>query len=155
MEALKSYLFTAMLASLASTILIRITDPRHRSYLRYIAGLALLLLISSPLTSLGAELGAALSDVEFSGSDKTEDDKKEFLGEMGRTMSVQIGDLIAKEFSLSRERVTVKLTLDLSDVSAIAIYRVDVSISGNCDADAIDRYLTESLNCEVTVIAVP
>ena len=100
-------------------------------------------------------MGAALSDVEFSGSDKTEDDKKEFLGEMGRTMSVQIGDLIAKEFRLSRERVTVKLTLDLSDVSAIAIYRVDVSISGNCDADAIDRYLTESLNCEVTVIAVP
>ena len=157
MEALKSYLVTAMLASLASSIVIRISDPRHRSYIRYIAGLALLVLLAVPLTSIARDLTDSLSDIDP--PSETQDiagNNREFVGELGRTMSGQIGDLIASRFQLPRETISVKLTLDLSDLSAISIYRIDVTVSGTvCDVEAIDRYLSDSLNCEVSVIRIP
>ena len=154
MEALKSYLLTAMLASLASSLLIRISDPRHKSYLRYVAGLALLLLLVAPLTTLAQDLGNVLSDsLPPAATEGEENEPQAYIGEIGRTMSRQIGDLIAKQFELPRDAISVKLTLDLSDLSAIAIYRVDVTVSdASCDVDAIDRYLTDALGCEVSVI---
>lgn len=157
MEALKSYLVTAMLASIASSAVIRISDPRHRSYIRYISGLALLLLLAAPLTSVAKELADSLSDIETPAvTEDSYEDNHAFVGELGRTMSVQIGDLVASRFHLPRESIAVKLTLDLSDLSAISIYQVDVMITGiECDMEAIDRYLTDSLNCEVDVIRVP
>lgn len=153
MEALKSYLLTAMLASLAASLLIRISDPRQRNYIRYIAGLTLLLLLAAPLTSLAGELAEGLEESDQSPeSDHEADDKEAFIGEMGRTMSREIGDLVATRFALPRESVSVKLTLDLTDLSAIAIYRIDVTVRAECDRAAIERYLSESLNCEVSVL---
>ena len=154
MEALKSYLLIAMLASLASSLLIRISDPRHKSYLRYIAGLALLLLVVTPLTTLAQDFGNVLSDsLPPTATEEEENEPQAYIGEIGRTMSSQIGDLVAKQFELPRDAISVKLTLDLSDLSAIEIYRIDVTVSNaNCDVDIIDRYLTDTLGCEVSVI---
>ena len=56
MEALKGYLYTAMLAALASSVIVRISDPRHRKYIRFGAGLCLLLSLTSPLVHLTQEL---------------------------------------------------------------------------------------------------
>ncbi len=155
MEALKSYLFTAMLASLAASLLIRITDVRHRSYIRYIAGLALLLLLTVPLMSLVQTLGEELHEIDLAPeTDHSGDGKEEFIGNLGQTMSRQIGDLVATQFQIPREAISVKLTLDLADLSAISIYRIDVTVKADCDVESIDRFLTDSLHCDVTVIGI-
>ncbi|MBO5778122.1 MAG: hypothetical protein J6R82_00995 [Clostridia bacterium] len=155
MEALKSYLLTAMLASLAASLLIRITDARHRSYIRYIAGLALLLLLTMPLLSLVQTLGEEFNDIDFTPEiENATDGREEFIGNLGQTMSRQIGDLVATQFRIPREAISVKLTLDLADLSAISIYRIDVTVKAHCDVAAVDRYLTDSLHCDVTVIGV-
>lgn len=151
MEALKSYLLTAMLASLASSLLIRISDPRYRTYLRYVAGLALLLLLTVPLTNLAGDLSDSLSEMDATEEVQEENAEDQLVGEIGRTMSAQIGDLTARRFGLSRGAVSVKLTLDLTDLSAIAIYRVDLTVRAVCDANEIENYLSESLDCPVTV----
>ena len=151
MEALKSYLLTAMLASLASSLLIRISDPRYRTYLRYVAGLALLLLLTVPLTNLAGDLSDSLSEMDAAEEVQEENAEDQLVGEIGRTMSGQIGDLTARRFGLSRGAVSVKLTLDLTDLSAIAIYRVDLTVRAVCDANEIENYLSESLDCPVTV----
>ncbi|MGM9648285.1 MAG: hypothetical protein ACI3YH_09155 [Eubacteriales bacterium] len=151
MEALKSYLLTAMLASLASSLLIRISDPRYRTYLRYVAGLALLLLLTVPLTNLAGDLSDSLSEMDATEEVQEENAEDQLVGEIGRTMSAQIGDLTARRFGLSRGAVSVKLTLDLTDLSAIAIYRVDLTVRAVCDANEIKNYLSESLDCPVTV----
>lgn len=151
MEALKSYLLTAMLASLASSLLIRISDPRYRTYLRYVAGLALLLLLTVPLTNLAGDLSDSLSEMDAAEEVQEENAEEQLIGEIGRTMSGQIGDLTARRFGLSRGAVSVKLTLDLTDLSAIAIYRVDLTVRAVCDANEIENYLSESLDCPVTV----
>ena len=151
MEALKSYLLTAMLASLASSLLIRISDPRHRTYVRYVAGLALLLLLTVPLTSLAGEFADGLSDTDVSIQETELAAQEAVIGQIGQKMSAQIGDLVAQKFALSRETVSVKLTLDLTDLSAISVYRVDVTVNAACDAKEIEAYLSESLACPVTV----
>lgn len=148
MEAFKSYLLTAMIAALVSSLAIRITDPRHRSYIRYIAGLILLLLLSSPLVSLAGEFGEVL-DQEAPAAAETQEDA--FISEMGKTMSSQIGDLVSVRYQIPRESISVKLTLDLADLSAIEFSRVDLVIRAPCNADAIEQYLAESLNCVVEV----
>ncbi|MBQ8382466.1 MAG: hypothetical protein IJX47_04585 [Clostridia bacterium] len=151
MEALKSYLLTAMLASLAASLLLRLSDHRYRAYIRYVAGLALLLLLTVPLTSLAADLAEELSETDVIEEEQEQSTREEAVGEIGRTMSRQIGDMIAQRFALPRESISVKLTLDLTDLSAISIYRVDLTIRMACDAREIESYLSESLDCPVTV----
>ncbi len=155
MEALKSYLLTAMLASLAASLLIRITDEVYRKYVRLIAGLALLLLLVKPLFTLADAVTDGLNDWERL-PEATDDGGEQgaFIGEMGRTMSREVGDLIARRFGLSRDTVSVKLTLDLSDLSAISIYRIEVTVTSDCDADLIREYLEESFDCSAEVVAV-
>lgn len=154
MEALKSYLLTAMLASLVASLILRISDSRYRAYLRYVAGLALLVLLTVPLTSLAEELAEELSALESYQQEQESEPQEEIMGEIGRTMSQQIGDLVAHRYGLSRESVAVKLTLDLSDLSAITIYQVDLTIRSECNAGEIQRYLSESLDCPVAVTIV-
>ena len=155
MEALKSYLLTGMLASLASSLLIRISDTRYRGYIRFVAGLAVLLVLTVPLASLAEELGTAISDIDFTvPSEELTENKEEVIGQLGRTMSRQIGDWVAERFSLSRESISVKLTLDLADLSAISIYSIEVTVLAECDEKKIEQYLSEALQCEgkITVI---
>lgn len=155
MEALKSYLLTAMLASLAASLLIRITDEGYRKYVRLIAGLALLLLLVKPLFTLADAVTDGLTDLERL-PESTDDGGEQgaFIGEMGRTMSREVGDLIAKRFGLLRDTVSVKLTLDLSDLSAISIYRIEVTVTSDCDTEQIRKYLEESFDCSAEVVAL-
>ena len=148
MEALKSYLYTAMLAALVSSIVIRLCDPRHRKYVRFGAGLCLLLALTAPLLSLTDEL------TSFSIESPTiskELGENTLPGTIGQEMSVQIGDLTANRFSIPREKIRVKLTLDLSDLSAITLVRVDMVIAAVCDTEAIKTYLSDALGCPITV----
>ncbi len=153
MEALKSYLLTAMAASVAASALLRITDQRYRAYLRYVAGLCLLLVLIHPLFGLAGKLSGALSDLDGVTQPEVTAEQTA-LGEIGREMSRQIGDLIARRFSLPREAISVKLTLDLTDLSAIAIHRVELTVLTPCDANAIRLYLESSLDCEAAVTQV-
>lgn len=148
MEALKSYLYTAMLAALVSSVVIRITDPRHRKYIRFGAGLCLLLLLSAPLAALLKET-VEIADAPPTVTESV--DEHLWMGEIGREMSDQIGDLTATRFSIHRECIRVKLTLDLADLSAISLVRVDLTVLSSCDAKAIESYLSDALGCPVTV----
>lgn len=148
MEALKSYLYTAMLAALASSIVIRITDPRHRKYIRFGAGLCLLLLLTAPLAELTKE---TMEIADAPPTITAPADENLWMGEIGREMSDQIGDLTASRFSIDREHIRVKLTLDLADLTAISLVQVDLTITAPCDKKAIETYLSNALGCPVTV----
>ena len=151
MEALKSYLYVAMLAALVSSIVIRISEPRYRKYIRFGAGLCLLLAVTAPLISLSDEL---VDFAEESSITAPTQEADRLMGEIGRGMSIQIGDLVAHQFAIPRERIRVKLTLDLADLTAIAIVRVDLTISGECDAEAIEAYLSSALGCPAQVAVI-
>lgn len=151
MDAFKSYLLTAMLASLAASLLIRISDHRFRSYLRYVAGLALLLLLTMPLTSLAEDLQSSLSEIGSYQEESVSSSQKESIDQIGGTMSTKIGDMVAVRYKIPRDAISVKLTLDLSDLSAISIYRLDLTVRVFCNSEEIQRYLSESLSCPVSV----
>ena len=151
MEALKSYLYTAMLAALVSAVIIRISEPRFRKYIRFGAGLCLLLALTAPLISLSDELMDLADTPSFTTSSNEEDP---LMGEIGQEMSRQIGDLVANRFFVAREKVRVKLTLDVTDWSAISLVRIDLTIVGDCNIDEIEAYLSEALGCPVEVTMI-
>lgn len=151
MEALKEYLVTAMVAALVSSLFLRVTDARYRGWIRYIAGLALLLMLAAPLVGLADELANSLADSNEYQETEGQAAEKQVVEEIGKTMSRQIGDTVAGQFHLPRERIRVKLTLDLSDLSAIALYSVDLTIAAECAPEEIEAYLSVALGCPVTV----
>ena len=148
MEALKSYLYIAMLAALVSAIIIRVSEPRYRKYIRFGAGLCLLLTLTAPLINLSDELKEF---VETPASITSVEEENLLIGEIGREMSKQIGDLVAKQFAIPREKIRVKLTLDITDLSAISLVRIDLKVCCRCDTMSIESYLSGALGCPVQV----
>lgn len=148
MEALKSYLYVSMLAALVSSVILRISDPRYRRYIRFGAGLCLLLMLTAPMISLTSQLTEITIDAPSVSEDTKED---QLMESIGQEMCKQIGDLVASRYGIPRSNIQVKLTLDLADLSAISMVRVDLTITSACDVKAIEEYLSVSLGCPVTV----
>ena len=151
MEALKGYLVSAMVAALVSSLFLRVTDARYRGWIRYIAGLALLLMLAAPLIDLADGLSQSLADLDGYEEATGQAAEEQVVEEIGKSMSRQIGDTVAGQFHLPREKIRVKLTLDLSDLSAIGIYRVDLTVAADCSEQEIEAYLSEALGCPATV----
>ena len=150
MEALKSYLYIAMLAALISAIIIRVSEPRYRKYIRFGAGLCLLLTLTAPLINLSDEL---MEFAETPASITSVEEENLLMGEIGREMCKQIGDLVANQFAIPREKIRVKMTLDLADLSAISVVRIDLLVCFQCDTESIESYLSGALGCPVQVEA--
>lgn len=150
MEALRSYLTTAMLASVASAICIQLTDDRYRKYVKYVAGLGLLLTLALPLKSIVAEA----SDFEWSLSSNEEASltgNSEYIELLGSEMARSIGDRVAYLFDLPREAVYVTLTLDTSEADAIEIVSIEISVTEKCNATAIEQAVAKEFACAVEV----
>lgn len=150
MDALQSYLTTAMLASVASALCIQLTDERFRKYVKFVAGLCLTALLALPLTSLVSELSEV--DLSFEQSESaTLTGDSAYIELLGSELSRSIGDRVALLYDLPRESVYVTLSLDTADLSAIAIVSIDILVTTECDEKAIERALEDEFACAVEV----
>ncbi len=150
MDALRSYLTTAMLASVASAICIQFTDERFRKYVKFIAGLCLLAVLALPLVSLTGEIDEL--DLTFEPSeDKTQTGNLAYLDGLGSQLSRSVGDRVALLYDLPREAVYVTLTLDTADLSAIEIESIELVVRAECDADVMASALSSEFACAVEV----
>ena len=118
---------------------------------KYICSVAVLLVMLSPVISFLSsaertsdmiteffsdvinEVGAASDDAGF-------DDLRG--SSAAAAVSESIGKAVAAKFGLSREAVSVSLTLDMSDVSAVQIVRADIVIS-DVDHTGEGRFVSE------------
>lgn len=97
-------------------------------------------------------LTSQLTEITIDSPSVSEDTKEDQLMEsIGQEMCKQIGDLVASRYGIPRSNIQVKLTLDLADLSAISMVRVDITITSACDTKAIEEYLSVNLGCPVTV----
>ena len=148
MEALKSYLYTAMLAALVSSMVIRLSEPRYRKYIRFGVGLCLLLTLIMPILPVMEEV----TDINWVAPELTQAEVDgRYMDMIGQEMSNQIGDLVSGRYGISRDLIRVKITLDLTDLSAISLMEVDLTLYCPCEAKEIQDYLTTSLDCLVEV----
>lgn len=150
MDALRSYLTTAMVASVASAICIQLTDERFRKYVKYLAGLCMLLVLVHPLLGLISDMGDYSISVEES-SEETLSGDSAYVGLLGNQLSEAIGDRVAYIYDLSRDAVYVTLTLDTSDLSAIEIKAIDLLITEKCDGERIAQAMSAEFACTVNV----
>ena len=151
MDALKSYLYTALLAALVSSIAIRLSEPRYRKFIRFVAGLGLLLTVTAPLIGLTNELASLASeppDITYT------EGNAQYMDAIGKEMSVQIGDMVASRYHIPREKIWVNLSLDLTDLSAISLVSVVITIDYPCNQQAISDYFTTALGCPAEVITI-
>lgn len=150
MDALRSYLTTAMLASVVSAICIRFTDERFRKYVQFVAGLCLLAVLALPLYSLVSDL----SDLELSferSEDEATADNTAYIEQLGSQLAHSVGDRVARLYSLPREAVYVTLTLDTSDLTSIEIVSIEVSVTVDCDESMMEEGLSNEFACSVKV----
>ena len=110
-----------------------------------------MLALTVPLLSLTQELTDITTNTPIFTQAEGEN---QLMGEIGREMSVQIGNMIANRFAIPRDDIQVKLTVDLADLSAISLVKVDLLIDCNCDRQAIEEYLSNALGCPVEVMVV-
>lgn len=150
MEALRSYLTTAILASLVSAVCIQLTDERFRKYVKYLAGLCLLSVLALPLFSLVSELGDLKISLDQS-TDQSLSADSAYLDLLGSELSRSVGDRIAKLYGIERSAVYVTLTLDTADLSSIELLSIDVRIAAECDTKAIEQALQAEFACAVDV----
>lgn len=150
METLRSYLTTAMLASVASAICIRLADERFQKYVKYIAGLCILALLAKPLYTLVEEMSEQSFTVDM---DKGEGLTAEsgYLEALGGELSDSIGDRVARQNALPREAIYVTLTLNTADLSSIEIESIDLIIKAECDEKTIEQALSTEFACKVHV----
>lgn len=150
MEALRSYLTTAVLASLVSAVCIQLTDERFRKYIKYLAGLCLLSVLALPLFSLVSELGDLKISLDQSTEQSLSTDSA-YLDLLGSELSRSVGDRIAKLYGIERSAVYVTLTLDTADLTSIELLSIDVRIAAECDEQAIEQALQAEFACAVDV----
>ena len=135
---------------------------------KYICSVAVLLVMLSPVMSF-------LSSAERT-SDMITDFFSGVIGEVGAVsadggggfdelrslsaaaaVSESIGKAVAAKFGLAREAVSVSLTLDMSDVSAVQIVRADIVISEDDrtgdgrDVSEIGKFASELIGSPCTV----
>ena len=148
METLKSYLYTAMLAALVSSMVLRLSEPRYRKYIRFGVGLCLLLTMIMPILTVMEEV----TDINWEAPELTQaEGESRYMDMIGQEMSNQIACVVANRYRISRDVIRVKITLDLTDLSAISLIRVDLTILCPCEGEEIQDYLTKSLDCPVEV----
>lgn len=150
METLRSYLTTAMLASVASAICVRLADERFQKYVKYIAGLCLLALLAKPLYSLVEAPGERSFAIE-SEEQEALTGESSYLEALGSQLSEAIGDRVARQNGIKREAIYVTLTLNTSDLSSIEITAIELVIRSECDESAIEQTLSAELGCTVSV----
>lgn len=150
MDALRSYLTTAILASVVSAICIQITEERFRKYVKFIVGLCLLSVLALPLVSLVREISEIDLAVEVNEGEIQNDDTA-YLNLLGSQIAESIGDRIARQYDIPREAVYVTLTLDTADPTAIEIDAVEVTVTEACDEELIERSLSAELACTAHV----
>lgn len=150
MDALRSYLTTAMLASVASAICIQFTDDRFRKYVKYLAGLCLLLVLTLPLMSLLSDI----DDFELSLEESREvtlSGDSEYINLLGSSIADSVGDRVSLLYDLPREAVYVTLTLNTADLAAIEIESIEVVVNAECDETSIEQALANEFACTVHV----
>ena len=115
---------------------------------KYICSVAVLLVMLSPVMAFlsSAERTSDMITNFFSG----------MIGEVGAA-SESIGKAVAAKFGLAHEAVSVSLTLDMSDVSAVQIVRADIVISEDDrtgdgrDVSEIGKFASELIGSPCTV----
>lgn len=150
MDALRSYLTTAMLASVASAICIQFTDERFRKYVKFIAGLCILAVLVLPLTTLVPEIGS-IDLAPLMNMEDAETDATEYLNLLGEQLARSVGDRVARRHNLPREVIYVNLALDTTDLSSIELVSIELTVTTECDEEAIERVLSDEFACEVSV----
>lgn len=159
MEYFRDIVITAALCGIVISLTPQ-TEKGTGKYVKYLTSLVLLLVLLTPLTALRASADQITNAVRgfFSASESTVQDTYSAAITMNASaLSDGITASLCEKFNLAPDDLTVSLTLDTADPSALAVTSVDIQLRTNTDPTAVRSYV-RSLGfetCTVTKGATP
>ncbi len=125
-------------------------------YVKYIAALAVISVMLSPLVSVLADIPSfsELMNMQDYASKSESDFESAVIGEVKKGLSQSVADMLESRFKISRGAVRSEFILDTGDIENVVIERIDIWIYPRVNAleiSDISRYIGDIFGCGVRV----
>lgn len=160
MEKFSDFVVSVLTVCVISGIVIGISpEGAMKKYISYIVSLCMLAAIITPIISIFSSVPQYSGEIEriFEDQNETDSDAETRLIEAQKAaVELAIRDTIVKKFGIGEDNVSVEITIDTANKSAIEIRCIDVSVAGECPSGEIKRYIEEMFygTAKVTVSEV-
>ena len=155
---MKEYVMSLAVASLLVGIVGVLTPKKHKGHVRLLCGLCMICLLARPLPE-------AFGDFDLFDylENEQEDEENALYDEIyhntvqkanAKKISDALKDMISKDFSLSKEEVSVNVAIE-EEGETIVIKKTTVALSGNAvlqDPREIVSYLEDMLGCQCVIV---
>lgn len=150
---------TLVYISLACTLISAfVCKTRFGGSVRYLCGISVLVALTTVLSPFLKSLGQLL-ETDFSYADDDGDGNAAsdelIINQSAAYICEYIKSLISQRFSLSRENISVSVTVDTEDRESIIIKNVTASFINTDESlyPEIARYISDTVGCECIVIS--
>ena len=116
-------------------------DGEMKKYVRLVASLAVLASIAVPLIFTAAKLPAELSPDDFTAMKFDGGGSFDIISLSAAEIEKSVKSMVASEFSLDEETVSVDVRLSAADTSAVEISGVEVTVPPGVDKAAVMEYV--------------
>lgn len=148
----KSWIIGIFLVTVCSAMITLMSpDGEMKKYVRLVASLSVLASIAIPLVFAASKLRYDISIENPSEIDSVSESGFDIISLSAKEIEKSVGDHVATGFSLQRDDVFVTAELDGSDMTAVEIKRVEISVPHGADIRAVKEYVSGLFNGKISV----
>lgn len=153
MEGIKEYFLSAIGACLIIGYAENLVGENFKPYVKFIAGLFIVLLLASPAISLAADFASQFTDI------KTDIEFNEYetgydgiVSEFEKNLSASVRDYIEQNTGIDKENIEVHIETDKSDIQNIKVIKIYIILSAEYDCNTINRMVSTMYNAETETV---
>lgn len=117
-----------------------------KKYIKLIVSLCVLAAILTPLIGIVSSIPSVGDEIsEIFGKKEEEDgayDEKQIEAQKA-AVEAAVCDVVASKFGIDKKAISVSLTIDAQNISAIEIREIKINIKGKCNTAEIANYIGE------------
>ena len=147
MEKLSGFVLSVMTVCVIAGVATGLSpEGAMKRYIKYIVSLCVLAAIMTPVICVFSSLpsyGEAIPEL-FGGGEAARDDAEEKLIEtQKKAVEQSIKNVISERFGIDSGSITVEITIDATNKSAIEIRGINITVGAKCRAEEIRAYIDE------------
>ena len=156
MESIKEYLLSALGACVIIGYAENLVSENLRSYVKFISGLFIVLLLASPALCVAADFMTRFEDFEVDAeidqTDKYGAGYEGIVGEFENSLCESVRDYISQRCEIDKKDIEVSVETDKSDISNIKIIKINIIIYQEFDCGAISRMVEAHYGAETETV---
>mgnify|MGYP003571304422 CR=1 FL=1 len=156
MEILKDYILFALTASVMTGLAENLVNERMKVFVRFISGLFVILLLAYPILNVAISFTEELynipSEIELGEDSYDVTPESGIIGRFKSETERSVKEYVSLISGISGEKIDVRVDIDSSDISNIAIEMISVYIWDDCDRSAIESSVRTKYGAPVQVV---